>query len=277
VDLEVAHHVELCHRPPQLGVDDLFEGLQNIIAIHIHAASVARACPAGARQPTAKRSPMTSESTTRWPLLDERGPFPQTTRSSTRRKLPRSAWLLTGLAFICGGLVSAAGFSIGWRHQAQRDTAARTALAAATARTHTLEQRARALQASLSAARAATTREHAAAAAAAASERDLIGAAAKVGNEATASSGAAASVSSGAGSLSGSATRIASELKTLETYLTTTPASQLDPGYIASQTAYLAQQLTRLQTAGGTLGDSVASFEAAVRTLSRQAEALTGH
>jgi hypothetical protein len=220
---------------------------------------------------------MTSESTTRWPLMDDHRPFTQATRSSPGRQLPRSAWLLTGLAFLCGGLVSAAAFSIGWRHQAQRDTAARTALAAATARTHTLEQRTSALQASLADARRATTREHAAARAAATSERDLVGAAAKVGDEATASSAAAASVSSGAGSLTGSATRIASELKTLETYLTTTTASQLDPGYIASQTAYLAQQLTRLQTAGANLGDSVISFEAAVRRLTRQAEALTGH
>jgi hypothetical protein len=220
---------------------------------------------------------MTSESTTRWPLLEEHGPFPQATRSSTRRKLPRSAWLLTGLAFICGGLVSAAGFSIGWRHQAQRDTAARTALAAATARTHTLEQRTSALQASLAASRRATAREHAAATAAAASERGLVGAAATVGDEATVSSAAASSVSSGAGSLTASATRIASELKTLETYLTTTPAAQLDPGYIASQTAYLAQQLTRLQSAGGSLGNSVVSFEAAVRKLAREAGTLTSH
>jgi hypothetical protein len=220
---------------------------------------------------------MTSESTTRWPLLEERGPFPQATSSSPRRKLPRSAWLLTGLAFLCGGLVSAAGFSVGWRHQAQRDTAARTALAAATARTHTLEQRTSALQASLAGARRATAREQAAATAATASERDLVGAAAKVGDEATASNAAAASVSSGAGSLAASATRIASELKTLETYLTTTPAAQLDPGYIASQTAYLAQQLTRLQSAGGSLGNSVVSFEAAVRKLAREAGTLTSH
>ena len=220
---------------------------------------------------------MTSESTTRWPLLEERGPFPQAARSSTRPKLPRSAWLLTGLAFICGGLVSAAGFSIGWRHQAQRNTAAQAQLAAVTARTHALEQRARALQASLAAARGTAARAHAAAAAAAASEQALAATAAKVGDEASASSVPAASVSSGAGSLTGSATRIASELKTLESYLTTTPAGQLDPGYIASQTAYLSQQLTRLQAAGGNLGDSVASFEAAVRKLTREAGALTSH
>ena len=172
-----------------------------------------------------------------------------------------------GLAFLCGGLVSAAGFSIGWRHQAQRDTAARTALAAATARTRGLEERVTALRASLgrqqAAATTATTAEHA-----------VVVAAAKVAAEATASSGTAGSVSSGVGSLTASAGRIASELKTLDSYLTTTPAGQLDPGYISSQAAYLAQQLTRLQTDAGNLGDSVTSFEAAVRKLSRDAGGL---
>ena len=209
---------------------------------------------------------MTSEST-RWPLLDERAPVATATPRGRGRRLPRSAWLLMGLAFLCGGLVSAAGFSIGWRHQAQRDTAARTALAAATARTRGLEERVTALRASLgrqqAAATTATTAEHA-----------VVVAAAKVAAEATASSGTAGSVSSGAGSLTASAGRIASELKTLDSYLTTTPAGQLDPGYISSQAAYLAQQLTRLQTDAGNLGDSVTSFEAAVRKLSRDAGGL---
>src|SRR5205814_3408300 len=119
---------------------------------------------AGAHLPMAKRSQMSSD-TTRWPLLDERAPFATATPRIRRRRLPRSAWLLTGLAFVCGGLVSAAAFSIGWRHQAQRDTAARTALAAATARTRGLEERVTALRASLgrqqAAATTATTAEHA--------------------------------------------------------------------------------------------------------------------
>jgi hypothetical protein len=222
---------------------------------------------------------MTSDSTTqaRWPLPGtahesghwrsrEREPAAQAARRP-RRKLPRFAWLLIGLAFICGGLVSAAGFSIGWRHQAQRNTAAETALRTATAQV-------RALQASLGDARLAAAREHRAATATAASERSLVGAAAKVGSGAAATSDSAASVSSGAGSLTGSAARIASELKTFSTYLTTTPSGQLDPGYIASQTAYLTRQLTRLQAAGGTLGDSIASFEAAVRKLTQDAAAV---
>jgi uncharacterized phage infection (PIP) family protein YhgE len=213
---------------------------------------------------------VTSDSTTqaRWPLLNERRvPLPQATRP-TRRKSHRPAWLLAGLAFLCGGLVSAAVFSVGWRNQSQRNTAAETALAAATARTHTLERRIALLRASLADSRGK-------AAAAVASETALIRAAANVGDQAGASSSAASSVSSGAGALTASAERIASELKTLETYLTTTPAGQLDPGYIASQTAYLARQLTKLQTAGGDLGTSIASFESAVRKLTRDARAMT--
>ncbi|MFL5958959.1 MAG: hypothetical protein ACJ75G_01645 [Gaiellaceae bacterium] len=217
---------------------------------------------------------MTSESTTRWPLLEERTPFAPVTSPTKTRRLSRSTWLLIALAFLCGGLVSAAGFSIGWRHQAQRDTAARTALAAATARVHALEQRTNALQASLDAAREAEARQQAAAAAAAASKRALVGVGAKVAGEATAASGDAASISSGAGSLTAAATRIGSELKTLDTYLTTTPAGDLDPGYVASQTAYLAQQLARLQMDAGNLGHSVASFETAVRRLGHDAAAL---
>ena len=212
---------------------------------------------------------MSSDSTTeaRWPILRERAPLAQTTVRAGRRKLPRPAWVLTGLAFLCGGLVSAAIFSIGWRHQAQRDTAARTALAAATARMHRLEGRIGTLQTSLAAAQASAT-------AAAASERALARAAARVGDEATASSGAAASISSGAGSLGASASRIASELKTLDTYLTTTPTGQLDPGYIQSQIAFLAQRLARLQDDAGGLGHSTATFEAALRKLGRDAAAL---
>jgi Tfp pilus assembly protein FimV len=212
---------------------------------------------------------MSSDSTTeaRWPVLNERAPFVQTARQPKRRRLPRSVWLFTGLAFLCGGLVSAAGFSIGWRHQAQRDTAARTALAAETARVHRLERRIGNLQASLAAARAS-------AAAAAASEHALAGAAARVAADASTSSGSAASASTGGGTLSASATRIVSELKTLDTYLTTTPVAQLDPGYIASQTAYLSQRLTRLEDDAGNLGDSVASLRSSLHKLDRDASAL---
>jgi hypothetical protein len=195
---------------------------------------------------------VTSDST-HWPLLEERGPFATAGQGRRGRRVPRSVWLLTGLAFLCGGLVSAAGFSIGWRHQAQRDTAAQSALAAANTRAQKLERKIGTLRTSLGEAR---------------------GAGANVAEEADVSSGNGAAISSSAGALTAAATRIAGELKTLDTYLTTTPTSQLDPGYVASQAAYLAQQLSRLQGDAGTLGNSIGSFEATLRKLSRAARAL---
>src|SRR6185437_557080 len=134
-------------------------GKAGAVPRHVPAAHVVDAAPpgrqvAGARLRVAKRSSMASESTTQahWPLLDERAPFAAAPVRSTRRRLPRSAWLLTALAFLCGGLVSAAAFSIGWRHQAQRDTAARAALAKATDHVNRLS-------ASLAAARETIVRE----------------------------------------------------------------------------------------------------------------------
>src|SRR4051794_37942527 len=148
---------------------------------------------------------MTSESKS-WPLLEERGPFATANLGRRGRRLPRSAWLLTGLAFLCGGLVSAAAFSIGWRHQAQRDTPPRTALAAATARTHRLEQKISALRVSLGGARGTAARANASAKAATTSEQALAHAAARVNDEATVSNRNGAAVSSGAGTLTAAAT-----------------------------------------------------------------------
>jgi chromosome segregation ATPase len=219
---------------------------------------------------------MTSDST-QWPLLKERGPFPTATRSRPARRPPRSALLLTGLAFLCGGLVSAAVFSIGWRHQAQRDTAAQSALAAATARTHRLERRIGALRASLGEARGAVARARSSATAATAAEQALARAGTKVGEDATASNRQATSVSSGAGALTDDSTRIARELETFNTYLTTTPPGQLDPGYIKTQSAYLERQLTRLEGDAGSLGTAVTSFEAALRKLSSDTTLLKNH
>jgi prefoldin subunit 5 len=212
---------------------------------------------------------MTTESRS-WPLLNERAPFATATHDRRRRRTPRSTLLLTALAFICGGLISAAAFSIGWRHQAQRDSAARTALAAATARTQRLELRISQLQTSLGSARTA-------AASAVAAQKALARAGTQVGADATATSSSVASISSGADSVTATAARIASELKTLGTYLTTTPTGQLDPGYIASQTAYLDRQLQRLQGDGGALGSSIASLDAALRKLRGDANGLMGH
>ena len=212
--------------------------------------------------------------TGRWPLLKERAPFATASESRRSARQPRSTWLLVGLAFLCGGLVSAAGFSIGWRHQAQHDSATQAALAAATTRAQRLEHRIAALQASLDGARRDAARAHSAAAAATASQQALTRSGARVGAAAAVSGRRASALSTGAGSVTGAATRISSELKTLDTYLTTTPAGQLDPGYIASQASYLTQQLTRLQGDAGALDASVASFRSSLRKLARDAAAL---
>ena len=207
-----------------------------------------------------------SSETTRWPLLQERGPFATAGQTRPRRRA-RPVWLLVALAFLCGGLVSAAAFSIGWKHQAQRDTAARSALAAATARVHRLDEKVGALQTSVTTARAATRR-------ATAAERALTLAAGMVAYDAKAAGSETPAVTSGSATVTGTASRVASELKTLNGYLTNTPTGQLDPGYISSQTAYLARQLTRLEADAGSLATPVASLEATLRKLSRDAAAL---
>jgi hypothetical protein len=211
---------------------------------------------------------MTSESTTRWPLLEERPPFAQATSVAKPRRLQRSTWLLIALAFLCGGLVSAAGFSIGWRHQAQRDTAAQTALAAATTR-------AQRLTASLAATRRTLAQERQLEAAATASARAVSRAAASLGTEAAASGRAADSVSGSAGDIAATATRVTRELQTLLTYLTTTPPGQIDSGYVASQAAYLTRQLTALQDGSASVSKAVTSFDEALRKLSRNAATLS--
>jgi prefoldin subunit 5 len=68
--------------------------------------------------------------------------------------------------------------------------------------------------------------------------------------------------------------KIANELKTLMTYLTTTPAQQLDAGYIDSQAAYLARQVDALQSDGGSVSSAVGTFDTAIRRLDRLASSL---
>jgi hypothetical protein len=210
---------------------------------------------------------MASESTTRWPLLAERAPFATAPVRASRRRLTRSAWLLTGLAFLCGGLVSAAAFSIGWRHQAQRDTAARAALAAATAHVGRLS-------ASLVTARETIAQERAAEAQASAAVRATSHAATSIATQATSAGRAADTVSGSAGNVGATASRVSRELQTLLTYLTTTPSSQIDSGYIATQATYLTRQLTALQDGGAGVDSSVTSLKSALRRLTHDARAL---
>lgn len=185
-------------------------------------------------------------------------------------------WVLAAAAFVCGALLSAAGFSVAWRHQAQRGSSAEAALVAATAKNH-------GLVASLDAARAATARSRAqlvaaqkakasATAAASAASRD----ASSLATSLVATGRTADSVSVGASTLGADLDKLAGELKTLTSYLGTTPPSQLDSGYVATQTAYLAKQLDRIGAERSDLGAAIATFDATVKKLADRASRLSG-
>lgn len=208
-----------------------------------------------------------------WPVLEERRALLRGPRPAARPARARSAWLLAALAFVCGGLVSAAVFTIGWRHQAQRNTAAESALSAATVRNHRLS-------ASLAAARQAVERDHRIAARRATEARnaasELARAAAAIGSETSAARAAAGPVAAGARTVSASAGKIANELRTLATYLSTTPSSQIDSGYVASQASYLERQLGQLQTNGADVASAVAGVQTAVDKLTGLAASLSG-
>ncbi|HLX31350.1 MAG TPA: hypothetical protein VKR79_01150 [Gaiellaceae bacterium] len=216
---------------------------------------------------------------TGWPIVDER-PLARMRHPHARRARTRPVWLLTTLAFLCGGLVSAAVFTIGWRHQTQQNNAAETALVAATARNHTLT-------AALAAASRLEARDSRIAthrtAEAQSSARQLAQTTSRLARAATAvqsaasSSGTAAdSVSSDAGGLATSAGKIANELKNLAAYLTTTPPRQIDAGYVASQATYLEHQLHELESSGGAIASEVASFQSAIQKVGRLASSLAG-
>jgi hypothetical protein len=198
--------------------------------------------------------------------------------STTVLRVPRAArrtrrwpgWVLPTLAFVCGALVSAAVFTIGWRHQTQQNAAVQSALAAATARNHKLT-------ASLTAARAAVAHDQRVAAHARRSLQAARSSGATVAAQAGAAQTGATVVSSSATTMASAAGKIATELRTLMTYLTTTPPQQLDAGYIDSQAAYLARQVASLQSEGGTTTSAAANFETAIRKLGRLASALAAH
>ena len=151
-----------------------------------------------------------------------------------RRRTPRFVWALTAAAFLCGGLLSAAGFSIGWRHEAQRGTSAESALVAATATTH-------ALRAQLAAARTQLTASRSHAATLDAARKQLGRTVARLHTELAAAQKSRASIAAAAAPLSADLDRLTNELHALTSYVTATPSIQLDAGYLQAQIAYLAK------------------------------------
>jgi hypothetical protein len=177
--------------------------------------------------------------------------------------------VLVAAAFASGALLSAAGFSVGWRHQAQRDSSARAALATETARNQTLRATLTDTRTKLAAARQAQ-------ASAAAAARTVSHEASALATDVVATGRSADSISLGASAVGGGIGRLASELRTLSSYLTSTPAGQLDPGYISAQAAYLSKQLATLQAEQSDLGTAVTSFESSAKKLADKASALAG-
>jgi hypothetical protein len=175
-----------------------------------------------------------------WPIAEQSRRHAAVPQS--KRRTPRIMWAVVLAAFICGAAVSAAAFSIGWKHQAQKNTTAESALVAATARTH-------ALRTQLATERSALAAAHALNAHSATARRALNAALAKLLGKTTAAEQKLANVNVAAGRLSGDLDRLTNELHSLTAYVSTTPAAQLDAGYVQTQLAYLAKTVAGFSSA----------------------------
>ena len=213
-----------------------------------------------------------------WPISDTRRlpAAPARTRPQ-RQRFPRVAWVLAFSAFLCGAMVSAAGFAVGWKHEAQRGSSAQAALLAATARTHTLAGAVASARAEALTARGAARRSRAEAASAQASTAALRQRAATLAAALSSTGNASSSVVDGASSIGDDLSKLTSELHTLTTYLTTTSAQQLDAGYVATQTAYMTKAIDRLAGDQNSLASAAAAYQSAAKAAAANAAALTGH
>ena len=158
------------------------------------------------------------------------------------RRTPRVMWVVVAAAFLCGAAVSAAGFSIGWKHQAQKGSSAESALVAATATTHALRTQLASVRASLAAERTHAT-------SLAGQRRALEHTVAQLRAQAAAAKHEAASLSSSAAPLSGDLDRLTNELHALGSYVTQTPSGQLDAGYLQAQVGYVSKTANGLSAA----------------------------
>jgi len=159
-----------------------------------------------------------------------------------KRRTPRVMWVLVAAAFLCGAALSAAGFAIGWKNQAQRGTSAESALVAATATTHRLRAQLTDIRTHLSASEVRTTQL-------ATARRQLDHTVAKLRSRLAAAQQAQASISAAAAPLAGDLARLTNELHALRSYVSATPSSQLDAGYLQTQIAYVSKTAAGLSSA----------------------------
>lgn len=179
-----------------------------------------------------------------WPLAEESRR--RVAASHVRRRTPRIMWAVVAAAFVCGAAVSAAAFSIGWKHQAQKGTTAESQLVVATATAHRLRTQ-------LASARSTLANAQAHGAQVSAARRALARTNATLRTELAAAKRSLAGVGASAASLAGDLDRLRNELRALTNYVTGTPSGQIDAGYVQAQLAYL--------------GKTVDGFSAAVAAL----------
>jgi hypothetical protein len=175
-----------------------------------------------------------------WPLAEQSRR--QVAVPHRKRRTPRVMWVLVAAAFLCGAALSAAGFAVGWKNQAQRGTSAESALVAATTATHRLRLQLTTVRTQLSASEA-----HAAQLATA--RRQLDHTAATLRAQLGAAQHAQARLSADAAPLAADLDRLTNELHALSSYVTTTPSSQLDAGYLQAQVAYVSKTAAGLSAA----------------------------
>ena len=193
-----------------------------------------------------------------------------------RQHFPRVAWVLALSAFLCGAMVSAAAFAVGWKHEAQKGSSAQAALLEATARNHLLSGAAASARAEALTARTAAQRSRTAAVSAQAATLALRQRAAALASALTSTGNAASSVVDGTSSVSTDLSKLTSELHTLTTYLTTTPSRQLDAGYVATQTAYITKSIDRIAGDQNSLASIAAAYQKAADAAAAHAAALSG-
>ena len=175
-----------------------------------------------------------------WPIAEQSRRH--TAVPHSRRRTPRIMWAVVLAAFVCGAALSAAAFSIGWKHQAQKGTSAESALVAATASVHSLRGQ-------LSAERSDLAAAHAEARAVVRSRTALRATLAKLRGELVSAKQSIAATSAQAAPLSGDLGRLTNELRALTSYVTSTPSGQLDAGYLQTQIAYVSKTAAGLSSA----------------------------
>jgi septal ring factor EnvC (AmiA/AmiB activator) len=176
-----------------------------------------------------------------WPIAEQSRRH-VATPSVVRRRTPRIMWIVVAAAFLCGAAVSAAAFSIGWKHQAQKNTKAEAALVAATASVHSLRMQLATAGSSLAASHAQVARLRA-------SRKALDGSLATLRRQLVAVRQSLSSTSAAAAPLSADLDRLTNELRALTSYVTQTPSGQLDAGYLQAQVGYVSKTASGLSAA----------------------------